>query len=276
MRYNVRVKVVNYGVCIVCLYKYLKFSPSEGNNVMRTWKRVLAVLLCGVMMTGGMAGCEKKKAELQEEQILNFTEPAKGDKIVVMSVKDYGDITFRLFPEQCPKGVENFLGLIEKGYYDELIFHRVVKDFVIQGGDPKGDGTGGESLWGGEGFAQETTSSLRHYTGALAYAVSSTKLNKSQFYVVTGQKTTASDIQQIESRYGKKYTDKVKELYYQYGGQPYLDGDYEVFGQVIDGLDVCMKINNVAVSNSKPKSQVQIEKVVVEEYDGSGVHFTAE
>ena len=67
-----------------------------------------------------------------------------------MKIKDYGDVKIKLFPEYAPKGVENFVTHAKEGYYDGLTFHRVIKDFMIQGGDPKGDGTGGESIWGGK------------------------------------------------------------------------------------------------------------------------------
>lgn len=242
----------------------------------KTLRRALAVALCGTMLIGTLGGCEQKKVSLKDEKILNFTEPEKGEKIVILTVKDYGDVTLRLFADECPKGVENFLGLVEQGFYDELIFHRVVKDFVIQGGDPKGDGTGGQSLWG-NGFAQEISGNICHFTGALAYAVVSDKLNKSQFYVVTGDKVTDETFAQLKTSYGKEYSDNVKDLYKKYGGQPFLDGDYEVFGQVIGGLDICLAINDVAVNtSSKPKEQVQIEKMVVKEYDGSGITLPPE
>ena len=150
-----------------------------------TWRRVVSMLLCGVMLAGGVTGCGKKEASLSEEKIINYDMPAEGEKIVELNIKDYGTVKIRLFAEECPKAVENFLGLVEQKYYDELIFHRVVKDFVIQGGDPKGNGTGGESMWG-TGFKQEISSKLCHFEGALAYAVASDKLNNSQFYIVTG------------------------------------------------------------------------------------------
>ena len=147
------------------------------------------MLLCGVMLAGGVTGCGKKEAGLSEEKIINYDMPAEGEKIVELNIKDYGTVKIRLFAEECPKAVENFLGLVEQKYYDELIFHRVVKDFVIQGGDPKGNGTGGESMWG-TGFKQEISSKLCHFEGALAYAVASDKLNNSQFYIVTGTTVT--------------------------------------------------------------------------------------
>lgn len=258
-------------------YKF-EINRKGFSGVMKKSTRILAAILCGSMLLGCTTGCGQKEAAVKNETILNFTEPEEGEEIAVFTIKDFGEVKIQLFPEVCPKGVENFKGLINKGYYDELIFHRVVKDFFIQGGDPRGDGTGGDSLWGG-GFAQEIeTASLRHFTGALAYAVGGDKLNKSQFYFVTGETTTDETFTMLKDRYNKSdYSDDVKSLYKQYGGQPYLDGDYEVFGQVFDGLDVCLAINNVRVvsaQDTKPVDQVVIEKAEIQKYDGSGVNFT--
>ena len=87
--------------------------------------------------------------------------PAVGEKIAVIKT-DKGDIKVRLFPEEAPKAVENFVTHAENGYYDGLIFHRVIKDFMIQGGGPKGTGTGGESIWG-KPFADEFSSELHNF-----------------------------------------------------------------------------------------------------------------
>ena len=196
------------------------------------------------------------------------------------TVYDYGDITVRLFPELLPEACENFLALAEQGYYDELIFHRVIKDFVIQGGDPKGDGTGGESCWGGK-FDGGTTPQLLHLPGALAYANSGgTATDGSQFYIVTGQEIT-EDYLDIFTEYEYiYYTEEARTLYQQYGGRPDLDGGkYTVFGQVIDGLDVVFAISNVEVETrddtNKPKKAVFIDSVTVERYDGSPLRFYA-
>ncbi|MBP1549875.1 MAG: peptidylprolyl isomerase, partial [Oscillospiraceae bacterium] len=117
-------------------------------------------------------------------EIHNFIMPEVGEKIAVINVKDYGTIKIKLFPEDAEKGVENFIGLAEMGYYDELIFHRIIPGFMNQGGDPKGNGTGGKSIWG-ESFEGGTDENLYHFTGAVAYANSgATSTNGSQFYIV--------------------------------------------------------------------------------------------
>lgn len=97
-----------------------------------------------------------------------------------------GDIKIQLFEKQAPMTVENFVRLAEKGYYDGVIFHRVIKDFMIQGGDPKGDGTGGESIWG-HPFEDEFSSQLFNFRGALSMANSGPSTNGSQFFIVQNQ-----------------------------------------------------------------------------------------
>ena len=123
---------------------------------------------------------------------MQFTDPEKGEEIAVMTVKDYGEIKFRFFPEEAPKAVENFITHVKNGYYDGVTFHRVIQDFMIQGGDPKGDGTGGESIWG-EGFGVETSNNLYHFRGALCMAnTGRANSNGSQFYILQNGDTEAT------------------------------------------------------------------------------------
>ena len=135
----------------------------------------------------GSSSSSAVTSETESVEIANFTAPNEGDTIIIMNIKDYGEVKFRLFSEYAEKGCENFIELAKKGYYDGLTFHRVIKDFMIQGGDPNGNGTGGESVWGGK-FDGGTDPHLIHAAGALAYANSgSTATDGSQFYVVTGE-----------------------------------------------------------------------------------------
>jgi cyclophilin family peptidyl-prolyl cis-trans isomerase len=211
--------------------------------------------------------------EDSDVDILNFTQPEIGEEIVVIKVKDYGTIKIKLFEDECPNGVENFKRLItEQNYYDNLTFHRVIKDFVIQGGDPNGNGTGGESIWG-DGFEQEFNDGLRHFAGALAYATSSDHLNKSQFYIVCPadcSKLTDDNFESFSEYYGASYPENVIEKYREVGGVPYLDGGYQVFGQVFEGMDVVEAIQNVETdSNDMPLDDIIMESVTIEEYDGT-------
>lgn len=208
-----------------------------------------------------------KADDSQSDEVLNFTEPVEGEEIAVFDIEGYGQIKIKLFPEQCPKGVENFESLISDGYYDGITFHRVIKDFMIQGGDPTGTGSGGESKWG-KGFKQEINNSLRHFSGAVSYATAADKLNGSQFFIVTGlTNIDENHFESLSSAYGKTYSEDIKKLYEEKGGYPFLDGDYEVFGQVFEGLDICFKIAEVQTDSSdKPTEDVVINYAKIEQY----------
>ncbi|MBR1591594.1 MAG: peptidylprolyl isomerase [Ruminococcus sp.] len=215
------------------------------------------------------------EAPVENVPIANYTAPEEGETIIDMKIRDYGDVKIKLFPEYAEKGVENFVELAKKGYYDGLTFHRVIKDFMIQGGDPKGDGTGGESVWGGS-FDGGTDNHLIHSAGAVAYANSgSTSTDGSQFYIVTGETYTDDMFAELEA-YGYRFSDNAKEIYLSNGGTPFLDGSYTVFGQVYDGLDVIFKVQEAETdsSNDKPLEDIIIESVTVEEYDGGDVRWS--
>lgn len=263
------------------------------------FKRILAALLCSVITASVCCSCgaqksvsttsdstqkttgvqittaeepiepSKENVDPAKAEIANYTAPQKGDKIVTINIKDYGAVKIRLFPEYASKGVENFIGLAEQDYYNGVIFHRIISNFMIQGGDPQGTGMGGQSIWG-EKFDGGTDPHLIHCPGALAYANSgSTATNGSQFYIVTGEAVTESYLGQIEAAYGKTFSPSAKEIYLKQGGTPHLDGGYTVFGQVFDGLDIVFKIQNVPTgSQDRPVTPVVIESVEVSEYNG--------
>lgn len=194
-----------------------------------------------------------------EEQM---SAPKEGETIAVMHVKNYGEITFKFFEEKAPKAVENFITHAKNGYYDGVKFHRVMEDFMIQGGDPKGDGTGGKSIWG-EGFEEEIDTSLVPYRGALCMASAGTGTSTlgSQFFIVQAQ---ADEVQaQNLKLYG--YPQGLVNAYLKYGGYLSLYRSYTVFGQVISGMDVVDKIANTEkkMSNSGELS-VPIEDIIIE------------
>lgn len=110
--------------------------------------------------------------------------PSVGEQIAIMHTSK-GDISIRFFPEGAPKAVDNFIKLSQNGYYDGLTFHRVIEDFMIQGGDPKGDGTGGESFWG-KSFEDEFDQKLLNLRGSLSMANSGVNTNGSQFFINQG------------------------------------------------------------------------------------------
>lgn len=209
---------------------------------------------------------------LPDVEIHNFNAPEIGEKIAVITVKDYGEIKIKLFPEDAPKGVENFIGLADMEYYNEIIFHRIIPNFMIQGGDPRGDGTGGKSIWGDK-FDGGISENLYHFTGAVAYANSgSTDTNGSQFYIVnTPDGYLDNTCAEYYSLSGGQYNwpKNVAEKYSEVGGVPYLDGGYTVFGQVFEGMDVVRAIAAVETNeNDKPLTQVVMESVRIEEYQG--------
>lgn len=236
--------------------------------------KFLAVAVSLLVLNSALTGCGKKRVQLQELPVLNYTAPQQGDDIIVMKVKDYGTIKIRLFPELLPEACENFTTLANQGYYDELIFHRVMENFMIQGGDPKGDGTGGASCWGGQ-FDGGVSSQLLHLPGALAYANSgTTATDGSQFYIVTGQEVDDAFLDTLTEEAEIYFSQEARDLYTQYGGTPYLDGSYTVFGQVIDGLDIVQAISHVETNaDDKPKKAVYLESVRTEPYDNSQIRW---
>ncbi|MFD1428940.1 peptidylprolyl isomerase [Lacticaseibacillus mingshuiensis] len=171
-----------------------------------------------------------------------------------------GTITVALFPAQAPKAVENFIGLANKGYYDGVTFHRVIPDFMIQGGDPTGTGAGGESIWG-DSFEDEFSAELFNLRGALSMANAGPNTNGSQFFIVTNEHLNPSMASQLPAAgYPQAATDA-----YQQGGTPWLDGRHTVFGHVLDGLSVVDAISKVKTANDKPETPVTINHVTIEE-----------
>lgn len=199
-----------------------------------------------------------------------FDPPKKGETIVVFHTS-MGDIKARLFPDSAPIAVTNFEALVKKGYYNGLIFHRVINDFMIQGGDPKGDGTGGQSVWG-SGFENEFNRNLLHFTGALSMAHSSEpNSNGSQFFIVQGAAVTEEKLKQAGA--DTVIPDDIKQLYYQHGGAFNLDGiinksGHSVFGQVFEGMDVVNAIAGAETDDSdKPVTDVVMNKVELVTYE---------
>lgn len=172
-----------------------------------------------------------------------------------------GAVMIQLFPEQAPKTVENFIGLAKKAYYDGVIFHRVIPDFMIQGGDPTGTGMGGESFFGGK-FEDEFSKELFNLRGALSMANAGPNTNGSQFFIVNNQNVPANMISQMANA---GYPEEIIEAYGQ-GGTPWLDFRHSVFGQVIEGMDVVDAIANVQRGpQDRPVHDVVIESIEITE-----------
>ena len=183
-------------------------------------KRFLSMMIATVTLTGLLAGCgsstqgrdfsELSQAEPKTEAVVlkQFGEPAKGSEIATIKTNQ-GEIQVMFFPEEAPKAVENFITHAKNGYYNGMIFHRVIQDFMIQGGSPNGDGTGGESIWG-QPFEDEFSDSLHHFRGALAMANSGVNTNGSQFFIVQSG-TPITGEEELENALLNMYFNK--ELY---------------------------------------------------------------
>lgn len=162
-----------------------------------------------------------------------------------------GNMLVKLYQE-TPQHRDNIIKLAEQGFYNDLIFHRVISGFMIQGGDPnsKGAAPGAQLGSGGPSYTipAEFNKDLIHQKGALAAARTGDQVNPmkkssgSQFYIVQGSLQNDNALSRIEDQKGIKYTAEQKKIYNEVGGTPFLDNEYTVFGQVIDGLDVIDKI----------------------------------
>ncbi|KYC66958.1 peptidylprolyl isomerase [Heyndrickxia coagulans] len=171
-----------------------------------------------------------------------------------------GTITIKLFPAFAPKTVENFVTHSKNGYYDGLTFHRVIDGFMIQGGDPSGNGTGGESIYGAP-FEDEFSERLFNFRGALSMANAGPNTNGSQFFIVQSKTVDPGMKGQMEQA---GYPAEVVEAYMEKGGTPWLDFRHTVFGQVIEGMEVVDEIAGVRTGlQDKPVHDVIIEKITI-------------
>lgn len=216
-----------------------------------------------------------------------------------------GDITVQLYPEEAPKTVENFITHAKDGYYDGITFHRVIRNFMIQGGDPTGTGRGGESIWG-ERFTDEFSDKLHNFRGALSMANGGSNTNGSQFFIVqcadpveesmddtvmfqwtvnqfqwqldcAPESEAQALMAQLNGKLGEyqqsglpqELLDAYRPALEQYrtaGGTPHLDYKHTVFGQVTSGMEVVDAIAAVSTDdNDKPLQDVKIITIEVRE-----------
>ncbi len=209
---------------------------------------------------------------------VQFTLPAVGDTVAEIIVQDYGSLLIALFPDQAPLAVENFLTHAEEGYYDGMLFHRVISDFMIQSGDPLGTGYGGESIFDGP-FADEISAQLHPFRGALCMANTGKDSNTSQFFIVQKSAASLSDLKALVDYKGYSFSDYLKSgydteltqdmlsMYDIYGGAPWLDGHHTVFGQIFEGFDVLDAIAGAAVDATyRPQEDIIIQSVNVFTY----------
>ncbi len=261
-------------------------APAASSQAPSSAAPVSSAAVSSAAASSGSAVSASEKLGYQLEK------PAAGEEVAVLTTS-MGTVKLRLFPQAAPKTVENFKGLIKKGYYNGLTFHRIMKDFMIQGGDPKGDGTGGTSIWNRE-FADEFNPSLVNIRGAVAMANAGPNTNGSQFFIdqVGPSKFAGWDyytkafqmFQQNQEGFVNQYsyawvdmtkaTQAYKDFYMKNGGNPGLDGAYNiighghtVFAQVYEGMDVVDKIAGVKVNaQGKPEQAVKIVKAEIQKY----------
>lgn len=262
------------------------------------FKRLKSMILCAAVAVGALfTGCSDnsvKGGNIDEVTVKS------GDLVATIEIENFGTIKAKLFPEAAPVGVENFQKLAESGYFQGKNIHRVMQDFMMQGGSLNGDGTGGDAMVNGGSFGVESADNMRHFYGALCYA-NYQGSNSTQFYIVNNKSEGVFDsvldsfkanveqckelIKQFKEQgladyvtyftQGKDYyqglVDKynsfpanVKELYNKNGGTPQLDGGYTVFGQVFEGFDVIDAIAAVKVSdNGMGEASKPVEEIII-------------
>ena len=191
---------------------------------MKRLKKYASASLLLAMTSALVVGCSSK-------------EDVNNNPIATIKIKDYGTVVAELYPDQAPNTVNNFIELSEKGFYDNLTFHRVINDFVIQGGDPDGIGTGGPGYSIKGEFASNgfEGNNLSHTDGILSMARSMDNDSAgSQFFIVTGDAT-------------------------------YLDGEYAGFGKVTEGMDIVERLEKLETDESdKPKQDIIIESIEID------------
>ncbi len=249
-------------------------------------KKLLSFVLCACLLTGILTGCGEKETVSQppvgtdglkeigtitvdeskcenklegETQLRQFQAPKSGDTVAVLQISK-GTVKIVLYPDIAPKAVENFVTLARQGYYDGVTFHRVIKDFMIQSGDPTGTGRGGESAFG-EDFEDEFSLDLYNFRGALSMAnTGEPSSNSSQFFIVQAGADTMQE--SLFSSNEGLYTQDILDAYMEVGGTPWLDQQHTVFGQVYEGMDVVDKLANVSQDqNGTPSKADTIESV---------------
>ena len=203
--------------------------------------KFITILAISAVLSISIVGCSNSKSneKVKEDNTKKQTEEKIDEKDlpeVTIKVKDYGTMKGVLYPNKAPNTVNNFIALANSGFYDNLTFHRVIKDFMIQGGDPEGTGTGGPGYSiKGEFSSNGFDNDLKHTEGVLSMARARDKdSGGSQFFIMTKD-------------------------------SPHLDGDYASFGKITEGLDVLHKIEDVKTdSNDKPLNEVKIESIKVD------------
>lgn len=216
------------------------------------------ILCFAFLFTVGMASCN-----------------SSDDYTYVSIETELGTMKAKLY-NATPQHRDNFIKLVKEGFYDSLLFHRVVPNFMIQGGDPDSKYARKELRlgMGGPGYTipAEINDTLIHKKGALSAARQGDQVNPkkessgSQFYIVQGSPVPTQQLEVFARQKGLNYTDKQKQTYKTLGGTPFLDGDYTVFGEIVEGLDVIDKIAAQPTSRyakERPNDDIRMEISIV-------------
>ncbi len=259
--------------------------------MLRIFKKAAAIAVAGMIMLLSLSACSGEKVEGNLSEV-KYNPDEKGIYAVI-KIKEYGEITAKLFPAAAPKSVERFVEFAERGYYDNRTIHRVIKDYLIQGGSLNGDGSDG-NIPESQYVPIETSDQMYNFYGALCFAFSKNG-SYAQFYIVNNNKPPHIDqiVEKISGQLAdeafsarlteedkEKYKNyvkslqeikpEVKEKYEKVGGNFELDGTSTVFGQVIKGFDVLQKISSVEVvsgnkiDDKKETPSKPIDSIIIE------------
>lgn len=242
----------------------------------RFYKKALAVLVllsclaltgCSLKekLSGSASGTKTISRPAVESAETQFAHPAAGDTVAVFDTSA-GVFKAVLFPTLAPQACDNFLGLVQAGYYNGLTVSRVENEFLVEAG--QGADGRGATIWNGSRYPVEATDKLHHYSGALCAATDPSDQCASVFYVMETLPGSASVTQElVDQMNAASYRAEVVSAYQTVGGAPYLDYTDTVLGQVYEGMDVVDAIGQAAVDeNQKPTEAITINSVSIETY----------
>ncbi|MFC3928348.1 Cof-type HAD-IIB family hydrolase [Streptococcus caprae] len=241
------------------IFDYVGFTVAMGNAVPEIKEK--ADYITNTVEEDGIFNALEKLGMVEQTLTFPQLDLANVEGPVATIKTNRGDLTIKLFPDHAPKTVANFVALAKDGYYDGIIFHRIIKDFMIQGGDPTGTGMGGQSIYG-DSFEDEFSNELYNLRGALSMANAGPNTNGSQFFIVQNSKIPYA---QKELERGG-WPAEIAASYAENGGTPHLDRRHTVFGQLTDEASYAVLDAIAAVetgAQDKPVADVVIETIEV-------------
>ncbi len=228
-------------------------------------KKILSLVMA-LSLAFCLAACAGKSStdgsNKTESSVLQLNAPSEGDTIVTI-VTDKGTIKAVIYDELVPNTASNFISLVESGYYDGMVIHKVIKDFVMQLGDKTLKGDGGESSTG-HGIEPEFRDDLHSYTGSLGMVTYGDGLEYSQFFIVAGSQVSEEYINEMRDA---GYDEDVIDTFSKIGGQPGFDYVYTVFGQVFEGMDTVTEIVSQDTDKyNRPKKDITVKSITISTY----------